>query len=85
VNKTFGGPSAATADTYIYHCALKGQSNEQDIQSCFERKVQVCVWIQQYSPSRSPYRFASLQHGMKSNQPRELQVENAQLKTLREL
>ena len=83
--QNFGGPSAATAGTYIYQCALKGQWNEQHIQCYFERKVPVCVWIQQYSPSRSPYRFASLQHGLKSNQPRELQEENAQVKTLREL
>lgn len=75
----------STAGTCVYHCALKGQWNEQDIQSYFERKVQVYVKIQQYSPSRSPYRFASLQHGLKSNQPRELQEENAQVKTLREL
>jgi hypothetical protein len=84
-DQTFSGPSAATADTYIYRCALKGKWNEQDIHRYFEHKVQVYVKIQQYSPSRPPYRFASLQHGLKSNQPRELQEENAQVKTLREL
>jgi len=85
VNKPFGGPSDATAGTYIYQRVLKGQWNEQDIQCYFERKVPICVWMQQYSPSCSPYRFASLQHGLKSNQLRELQEENAQVKTLREL
>jgi hypothetical protein len=32
VNKSFGGPSAATAGTYIYQCVPKGQWSEQDIQ-----------------------------------------------------